>query len=237
MSDDLVINLVRQRDRRLGRQQVHDPASRSFAMERSTIPLAPIDQTLWRDTAIRIYDPVPNPNQPVGCCTGCAKAMEFNSVGNRRKGVVLGLPWALDNYRSNTRIDPFPGIWEPDDTGSSSLAACKSAQLSNDGGEYRFDFRGADGVVNGICADRRVQNLGTWWTEDMFYPDSQGRIEPTGARVGGHQYIARAYWEARDWVKLRCWWGTGYRDVWIRRDHLNDLILDGGDVHTQRRLV
>lgn len=237
MSEELEVVLRPQRDRRLGRQLVHDPESKTFARTASTIELSPINRSSWYTTKLRVYDPRPNPDQPVGNCTACAKAMEFNAAGNRRKGVVLGMEWALSQYRLYTRIDPFEGFWEPDDTGSSSLASCKGAQQTNDGGEYRFDFRGADGVVQGICGDRRVQNLGTWWRWGQFEPDSDGRIEPTGELAGGHEYVARGYDADRDWVLIRCWWGDQYRDVWIKREHLNDLVLDGGDVHTQRRLI
>lgn len=234
---DLHVVVRPQHDKRLGRQVVHDDASRSFARTASTIELSPVDPSTWYTTSIRIYDPLPNPNQPVGCCTACAKASMFNSVGNRRMGVVLGMDWALDQYRLYTRIDPFEGTWEPVDTGSSSLASCKGAQQTGEGGEYRYDFRGADGVVQGICGDRRVQDVGTWWRWGMFEPNSKGIIEPTGGYAGGHQYVARGYDADRDLILIRCWWGLSYRDVWIKREHLNDLIMDDGDVHTQRRLI
>lgn len=126
------------------------------------------------------------------------------------------------------------GQWPPTDTGSSGLAASKAAQAMGLGGEYRHVFGGADEVVQ-LIQSGKVVNVGTWWLADMFTPNAAGIITTTGARVGGHQYIARGYEVKRDLVLIRCWWGT-YRDVWISRDQLNGLLMDGGDAHIQTRL-
>lgn len=218
---------VDQADPRLGRQLVHDDASRGFAFPGT------VDRTTWRDKAIRLYDPWPNPNQRVGCCTGVAKCSQFNAVGNRRKGVVLDLADAEDYYSENTRIDPFPGTWPPDDTGSSGLASAKTAQKRGEGGEYRWLFGGADEVVQAIMSGA-VVSVGTWWHWDMFTPNPSGLIQPGGGQAGGHQYVIRGYDADKDWLRLRCWWGA-FRDAWISRTHLDNLLRDGGDAHVQRR--
>lgn len=226
---DLDVEFVTQRFPNLGRQKVHDPRSRSFALG------ATIDKSTWKTKSIRIWDPRVNPNQCHGECTGCANAMMLNSVGNRVKGVVLDMNIAHNVYSLATSIDPFNSQWPPTDTGSSGIAAAQAAQRLGLGGEYRHIFGGADEIVQTI-QDGRVVSVGTWWMAGMFKPNDAGIIEPTGTRVGGHQYIARCYDHRRDFVGLRCWWGT-YRDVWIRRDHLNDLVMNGGDAHVQDRLV
>jgi hypothetical protein len=213
----------------LGRQRVHDSLSRAFATR------ATVDRSKWVTKTIRIYDPIPNPDQCHGECTGCAKSMEFNAVSNRVKGVVLNMETAHKLYALATNLDPFEGEWPPDDTGSSGLAAAKAAQKLGLGGEYRHVFNGADEVVQ-LIQEGRVVNVGTWWYEDMFTPDAKGVIEPTGPRVGGHQYIARGYELKRDLVLIRCWWGT-YRDVYIKRVRLNELLQDEGDAHVQNRIV
>lgn len=224
---DLDIKVVPQLDKRLGRQKVHDPRSRSFPARLT------IDRSTWRSKGIGVSDPTPNPNQCHGECTGTTKCMQFNSSGNRKAGVILGMQMAHELYTFASHNDPFDGGWPPDDTGSSGLASCIAAQAFGLGGEYRHIFTGADGVVQAIM-DGHTVSVGTWWTEDMMFPRSNGLIEPTGPRVGGHQYLARAYDQPGDYVLIRCWWGI-YRDVWIRRRHLNDLILDEGDAHIQDR--
>lgn len=220
---------IEHKDKRLGRNIVHDRRSRSFAFG------ATIDQSTWNTKRIRIYDPIPNPNQCHGECTTCAQCMMFNSVGNRKTGQVLKIPMAHKLYSLATTIDPFPGSWtDPtwEDTGSSGLAACKASQSYKLGGEYNFLFGGADETVQAIMSGRVVA-IGSYWYYDMFDPDDRNFIEPTGGIAGGHEYIARGYDEPKDAVVLRCWW-NGFRDVLIKRTHLNDLIMDDGDQHVQK---
>lgn len=219
--------LIYQQSPLLGRNVLHDRRSRSF-------PLAlTIDKSTWRDKAVRLYDPIPNPNQTIGNCTGCAKAMEFNAVGNRTTGDVLNMEDATLLYGYATQIDPWPGTWPPDDTGSSGLAAAKAAQNWIGAGTYRWLFGGADEVVQTIMEGRAV-NVGTYWYWDMFSRPSDGLVTPTGGKAGGHQWIARGYNKAKDRVLGRCWWGD-YKDFWIARTDLDMLLRDDGDAHVQDR--
>jgi len=223
----LDIQVITNQPGMLGRQKVHDERSRAFAGRQA------VDRSTWRDKAIRIYDPSPNPNQEVGCCTGVAKCVQFNAVGNRKTGVVLNMEDALRIYTLNTSLDPFEGTYPPDDTGSSGLASCKSAQQLGIGGVYRWRFDGADGVVQEVMAGN-VVSVGTRWDYGMFNPDSKGIIRPGGETAGGHQYVIRGYDVDRDLVMLRCWWGS-FRDAWMKRSDLDALLRDGGDAHVQAR--
>jgi hypothetical protein len=232
------VKVVEQQSALLGRNMVHDERSRAFALPRKAI-----DRSSWRDKSIRVYDPRPNPNQPVGCCTHVAKANQFNAVGNRRKGVVLDMDWVLRGYAKNTEKDPYPGTftYDPltgamggDDTGSSALASCKTAVETGDGGEYRWDFDGGDGIVQNIM-EGRAMSIGTWWYWDMFEPEpTSGLVRVGGGHAGGHQWVAHRYWASRRWVGGLCWWG-GFRQFWMALDDLDALVRDGGDVHHQRR--
>lgn len=221
------IEVIEQQSHLLGRNKVHDERSRAFPL------LTAVDRSTWHDKAIRLYDPWPNPNQAVGCCTGVAKCCQFNAVGNRRMGVVLDMKTAELIYSQNTRIDPWEGVWPPDDTGSSGLASAKTAQARGLGGEYRWLFGGADEVVQSIMEGKPI-SVGTYWHWDMFDQNADGLITPTGGKAGGHQYVVRGYWKSRDWVLGRCWWGS-YRDFWISRKDLDSLLRDGGDAHWQER--
>jgi hypothetical protein len=138
---ELEVQFVPQERSNLGRQKVHDPRSKGF-------PVAGvIDRSKWVSKSLRVYDPKRNPNQCHSECTGCAKAMEFNTVGNRVAGVVLNMDDAHKFYHLASTLDPFVGEWPPDDTGSSGIAAAKAAKQLGYGGEYRHVFNGADGVV------------------------------------------------------------------------------------------
>lgn len=223
--------VVDQRDPRLGRQCVQDPASRGF-------PMRAADTSTWRSRSIRLYDPAVNPNQVIGNCVPCDKCMEGNAVGNRVAGRVLTMADANRLYPIATRLDPFPGAYPPDDTGSSGLAGCKAAIQLKLGGEYRWNFsRNAADIVQQIV-DGKTVGVGTWWRDGMFdrkpHPKLAGQwvIEPTGPKVGGHQYRLRGWDQYTDMFLLRCWWGF-YRDVWIKRKHLAELLADDGDAVTQ----
>lgn len=225
----LDIEKVEQTSHLLGRQKVHDSRSLNFPMA------VTVDPSTWRNKAIRIYDPIPNPNQRVGCCTGVAKCVQLNAVGNRKTGRILKLTDAEQCYRENTKIDPWPGVWEPDDTGSSGLASCKSAQLLGWGGEYRWIFGGADEVVQNVM-EGRVISVGTWWYQSMFYKDAQNLVKVEGSKAGGHQYVIRGYDADRNWCLGRCWWGTSFKDFWIKHLDLHNLLMDDGDAHFQETL-
>lgn len=212
----------------LGRQMVHDSRSKDFGARMA------VDRSKWVSKLIRIFDPKVNPNQCHGECTGVAKCVEFNAEGNRVAGVIFDMEDAHKLYHLATTLDPFQGTWPPADTGSSGLASAKAAQKLGLGGEYRHVFNGADGVVQ-MIQEGSVVSVGTWWYDGMFHPSIRGVIEPTGPQVGGHQYAARGYDVKQDLVTIRCWWG-GYRDVRIKRTHLDELLMDHGDAHVQDRI-
>jgi hypothetical protein len=230
---DLHVVMVDQQDPRLGRQCVHDPRSRAF-------PMAAPDTSTWRSKTIRMYDPTPNPNQTIGDCTGCDKAMEGNAAGNRVSGRVLTMADAIRIYSLATRLDPWEGWYNLDtgqvDTGSSGLAASKAAQQLKLGGEYQWALSGgADAVVQQIMEDRTV-GVGTWWYAGGFEPKPRRQggvyVEMTGPKRGGHQWRIRGYDEPTDMLLGRCWWGR-FRDFWITRTHLAELLADDGDAVTQ----
>lgn len=221
---------VPQHDPRLGRQLVHDERSRGWAFRPK------IDQTTWRDRLIRIYDPIPNPNQDIGCCTCCSKSSQQNAVGNRVLGQVLNYDFARNTmYPLVTSIDPFPGTWPPDDTGSSGLASAKAAQKLGIGGEYRWIFGGVEEIVQTVVQGGIV-SMGTWWYNDMFNPDSKGYVTPTGGRAGGHQWIFDGFDLDSRSLRGRCWWGS-FKWFWLTMDTTDFLLGDGGDAHVQKRLA
>lgn len=226
MSDEFKQEFIEQKDHRLGRQLVHDPRSLSFPMS------VGVDRATWRSRSLRVYDPRPNPNQPIGCCTGVAKAVQFNAAGNRKAGQVLDLDDAIKIYSLATSLDVWEGAYPPDDTGSSGLASCKAAEQMGLGGVYRWLLGGADEVVQAVV-NGEVISVGTWWYQGMFSQDDAGVIKPTGSRAGGHQYVIRGYDLRHDRVLGRCWWGPGFRDFWLARGDLADLLADDGDAHWQ----
>lgn len=221
--------LAEQLDPRLGRQVVHDPRSREFPRAGS-----PVDPSSWRTRTLRTYDPRPNPNQPNGCCTGVSMCVQGNTAGVASVSRRLTMADAQAVYTLATSIDPFPGQMPDQDTGSSGLAAAKAARrLGLLTGSYRWLFRGADEVVQAVM-DGQPVSVGTWWYDGAFTMIREAhplpRIEPTGRKVGGHQWTIRGFDLPTDSLIGRCWWGE-FRDVRIRRSHLADLLADDGDAH------
>lgn len=215
----------------LGRHIEHDERSRAYGF----VPmLGGVDKSTWHDVTHRLYNPRPTPNQTKGNCTMCAEAMLMNSAGNRVKGdKILNMDWAMTGYEYETAHDEFPGQYPPDDTGSSGLAAAKTAQHFGIGGEYNFNFSGVDALIQGLMEGKSF-SVGTRWDHGMFTPDVNGVIKPGGPSAGGHQWFARRYRLRKNLVGVDCWWG-GWK-AWIEAPALDELLQDRGDVYTQVRL-
>ena len=229
--DDLHVVTVEQTDPRLGRNVVHDPRSRNFAFQATETPR--------RDITLRVYNPRPNLDQPIGCCTGVDVAVKCNVAGNRVRGVVLDMDDAVKVYSRATQIDPWPGAYPPSDTGSSGIAACKASVEQGLIDRYDWIFTGTDGVYAALTQGRPV-GVGTWWLDRMFRLDpTSGLIDVSGPRVGGHQYTIVGYRKRLDAFLGLCWWGDWGVDrqgrFLIRRASLQDLLMDDGDAHVVRR--
>ncbi len=218
-------------DRRLGRDVVHDPESRRYAADRSVdLPT--------RSFRHRYYNPRPNPDQPVGCCTGCDACVKANTAGNRVRGVTLNMDDALRIYSRASQIDPWPGSYPPDDTGSSGLAACKASKEFGIIARYEWLFGGVDQLVTRL-RDKPV-GVGAVWMWDMFNPDPvTGLVSLSGGDAGGHQWTAVGYNKKLDAVEGLCWWdgwGLNRSGLFrIRRRDLQTLLDLDGDAHITYR--
>lgn len=227
---DLKVVTIPQNSIRLGRQVLHDPASRRYAFRAEAPPK--------RDIQLRVYGPTPRPNQTIGCCTGVDQAVKCNTAGNRVKGHVLRMVDAERIYSNATKLDPWPGEYPPSDTGSSSLAACKAAQALGLIDRYEWLFRGVDDILAALAAGKPV-GVGTWWYDSMFNVDrSTGLLNTGGSKAGGHQWTVTGYRARLDAFRGECWWGPDWGDrggFYIRRSDLAELLADDGDCHVTYR--
>lgn len=84
--------------------------------------------------------------------------------------------------------------------------------------------------------------LGTDWTQDMFYPDADGIIHPTGGVVGGHCYawIGVVTINGQEYaVILNSWnetWGKNGR-AYILLTELEELFASNGEACTALELA
>jgi len=96
--------------------------------------------------------------------------------------------------------------------------------------EYRWAWD-AETIVRAIIEIAPVV-VGTNWTMDMFYPDDNDMITPTGRNMGGHAYVLNGVNMNRGIVRLKNSWGrhwgrNGYAYMTI--EDLDKLIKDRGE--------
>lgn len=227
-------NVYRERlpfeDHRLGRHVVHDPRSRDYQedLPRLTAPLKTVQH--------RRYDPWPEPNQMIGCCTGVAECMMANAKGNRVRGEVLEMVDAETIYSLATQLDPFFGAYPPQDTGSSGLAAAKAAVELGKSEEYVWYFS-VEEVLQAL--QLHTISFGGIWTYDMFRASLQNPIvRPTGEIAGGHQWMLSGYMANEELMVGECWWGYDFGingRFYISVDDFRGLMEQNGDAHWTKR--
>lgn len=119
--------------------------------------------------------------------------------------------YAVDLYREVTRLDPFPGEWEPEDTGSDGLSLAKALK-------GRGLISGYQHVTSLAAAHAAIQAgpfpVGTVWTSAMNTPDVAGIVTDAGAEEGGHEYVCDEYDADRDlWGFTNSWTKIGRAHV------------------------
>lgn len=165
-----------------------------------------------------------------GNCTGFALSHALNTSPLKRRGQLLNDDDALALYSRATELDPFPGSWPPDDTGSSSLAVCKAAKEAGYISSYRHAF-GIDQALAALVLQPLIAGLP--WLDTMWYPDDRGYLDCTGNVVGGHEIslIGLSVKHERVTV-LNNWssaWGRNGR-AYLRFTDLDALLRQQGDV-------
>jgi hypothetical protein len=214
----------------LGRAVNHDPASRRYAFRAS--PSATL-------SAVRHHRHVPVFDQGnLGSCTGNA------AVGCMATGVFhatiteadadwlepLNQGAAVECYHQATAIDPWPGTYPPEDTGSDGLSVAKVLKAAGAISGYTWAFSLADALA---ALMNRPVITGTLWLMDMFSPSSEGLVTPGGAIAGGHEYVMDEYDPTRGWVGFtNSWgeaWGKGGR-FYMEAEKYGALLARDGDV-------
>jgi hypothetical protein len=231
MSDYTVkVKVPERRDPRLGRVVVHDSRARMFAApEADTASL----------TSIRHKSSIPVLDQgDLGACTGVSatKCMSYGDLWAAGSRVLSATDVETDNrygigvYSAATKIDPWPGAWEPDDTGSNGASVAKVLKARGLISGYVHAF--SLGAALGVLAKQAVIT-GIPWTSDMFRPSSSGEIKPTGDEAGGHEIVL----DELDVERKRVWicnqwsadWGVDGR-AWMSWDAFGTSLSNDGDV-------
>jgi hypothetical protein len=182
---------------RLGRHQWLDGRSLAFMVENDVAEMARVLTDREWERVLAVLD-----QGTLGSCTGNAGTGAlgtepfYSAVGN----AVLGDPsdaiaaekFAVDLYAAATEVDPYPGTYPPEDTGSSGLAICKVLKTRGTIPRYRW-ARSPYGLLRLLQYGPVLQGMP--WYNAFFEPDSDGFIDADprwqGSGVaGGHEVEA-----------------------------------------------
>jgi hypothetical protein len=209
----------------LGRNVEHHAAARNFMA-------APAPRLVTLGTKQhRLYGSVLD-QDGYGGCTGWTGAHLLNMKPNHTKGErMMTNADGLDFYVENTRTDEFAGQMMEQDTGSSGNALGNT--LVRRGHIERFEWAFSPEQYLAALMERPAA-VGTWWYADMFYPDANGFVRPTGGRVGGHEYVGKgiADYRRRTLSFITSWgrWGRFGNGVFLMTfDDFFGLLADNGD--------
>lgn len=168
-----------------------------------------------------------------GACVGFALGHELAA----RPAEVRGLTYdsLVENiYWEAQKSDPWEGGSYPDADpiygGTSILAGVKQVKKLGYIDEYRWAFN-IDDILYGIGHNGPAV-FGLNWYSDMYTPDKNGFIKPTGSLVGGHAILGRAVNVTDGYVTLRNSWGRSWGkdgDCYISFEDLESLMNMWGE--------
>lgn len=232
-------------DPRLGRHVLHDARSAFYA--HGVMPRSAVKSVEW-ERHIPILDQgqlgscVPN-NAPEILGTDAIGYTGVTSVtvatADTKGEFTAGSVWNLDEdfalrmYRLVTRLDSYPGAWEPDDTGSDGLALAKALKMLGFADKYThaFSYRA---LVSALQSG--PVTLGLEWENSMFrtQPDGRITIDYASGVAGGHQVFARKFDAENDRVWIDNSWGADGFGLdgrgWFQGSELAVHLKRAGDV-------
>lgn len=213
-------------DKRLGRHVVHDSRSLRYrAPARDPRKLA----SVRHEVRIPIMD-----QGQLGSCTGHAgtntlASDAFWAVGQPLLAGIDPHEYAVELYSDATLLDPWPGQYKPDDTGSDGLSIAKVLHARG----LISGYQHATSLAAALTAlAERVVMVGTSWLEEMYGTTPEGHMMVGGTPVGGHEYVLDELDVERQRVWMRNSWGEDWGlqgRAWMSWDELGKLLADDGD--------
>jgi hypothetical protein len=170
----------------LGRHVNHDPRNREYPVKlpkKLTLPTKTVRHRRY-GTEVNQGD--------LGACTGYSGAHLLNTDPIRAArrttshDALMRDADGLRFYEKATALDPYPGQYPPNDTGSDGLSVCKVMQAEGIISQYQWAFGWAEGMA---AISKFAFMQGTVWLDGMFDPDTDGRVHTTGSVAGGHEYV------------------------------------------------
>lgn len=230
MTDEFTLKVRRfsSGDPRLGRHVVHDSRSLRYR--------APArDPATLKSIQHHIYIGLLNQGD-VGDCTGNGIVYVLASEPFWREGkTVLGddpaanEAYAVGVYSQATTLDPWPGQYLPDDTGSDGLSVAKVLLARGLISGYTHALS-LEATLTAL-AERPVI-VGVGWRNSMYDPDATGKLTVDGTVAGGHEFCldeldveGKRVWMRNSWGDT---WGVQGR-AWMSWTDLAKLLADDGD--------
>lgn len=214
----------------------HDERSRNFS-------IAPMTSNRGRPGSVYWGSPKENIDQGrEGACVGFAWTNRLLALPSRARLPMPANDFARNVYRSAQKIDEWEGEAY---SGTSVLAGAKVIKMAGFISEYRWAFSISD-ILDGIAFAGPVV-LGIPWFDSMYETTSEGLVEISGTKVGGHAITATGYGIKQFWVpsiaggkvkkseeviRWRNSWGPRYGikgDGYIRTKDLKELLSHGGE--------
>lgn len=207
---------------RLGRHVEHDPRSLAFSAGTAAV----------KSIRHRRHGKAFNQGD-LGSCTGNAMAGALMTEPLWKSGRNLTEKDAVALYKAATRLDSIPGVYPPNDTGSSGLAVMKAAAKAKYISGYAHTFS-LDQLLGSLV--RYPGILGVNWYDSFDDPRSDGECRLTrGASIrGGHEVQLfgidvkkKQVWCYNSWGPR--WGGVGNGTFCFSYKTLERLLHERGD--------
>lgn len=210
----------------LGRHVRHDPRSLQYPFNTSRLSI----QSAKHQRRIAVLD-----QGQLGSCTGnagigCMGTDPYWTTVSTKPFYSLDENGAVALYSEATANDDYPGQYPPDDTGCDGLTIAKTLQKHNMISGYQHTFSTED-ALKALSITSAI--VGISWFNDMFSPDVDGRVHPTGSLAGGHEIVADEVDAENDRVWFTNSWGLNWGvsgRFYLTWDDFDHLLGQKGDV-------
>lgn len=167
--------------KRLGRSVNHDPRSLRYLVASPARTIVSVEH----QRVIPVLD-----QGDLGSCTGNAATGALGTKPlydalNTAQQQALSETFAREIYSDATHIDPFPGAWPTEDTGSDGVSAAKACKTRNLISGYVHAT--SLSAMQAALQDAPVI-VGVNWYEGFDNPDSNGLVHVSGDVRGGHEF-------------------------------------------------
>ena len=156
--------------------------------------------------------------------------------GLSRRGTTQAAHYSLDEpgavqlYSDATRLDDYPGgYYAPDweDSGSDGLSVAKALKAAGEISGYTHTFT-LDDALKALGVTPVI--TGVNWYSNMFDPDTDGRVYPTGTIAGGHEFVV----DEIDATNQRVWFTNSWGESWGVNGRAYLTFADWGDLLGQQ---